>query len=648
MPKLFLPLNFSMSNFKDDTLPFLLEDGSDITNHFHTLNNHQSKVSKSEIHTGMSPNTFLTTKPCSPIFTYGKLGNVSFPYSSTTNNPECGLAVMDCTGPQEKVQFHKEGKWYYIDYFNYGAYTIVLHDQDLQKDLESSRCDSLNNFPQYVFPFFHLNLSKTKTRPFFKCKHEPNSISPSKLLKDPELSNYTSCKNYDLYFYHDHERSLPSLPQNLSHRCSPVRLPYQQDNFGRIDNLTYLWYAYFNITWEVNQSCWYCFRKGGQCRTNPNEEFECGNLKEGLFVGIGGVLASILVFCCQRFLKANSILFWKRKKKAHGMVEDFLKNYGSLAPKRYSYSDIKNITCSFKDKIGQGGYGGVYKGKLLDGRLVAVKLLDKAKGDGEEFINEVASISKTSHVNVVSLLGFCFDGSKRALVYEFMVNGSLEKFIYGHNTLEAPSPLGYEKLYEIAIGVARGLEYLHRGCNTPILHFDIKPHNIILDKDFTPKISDFGLAKLCSREESIISILGARGTVGYIAPEVFSRNFGVVSHKSDVYSYGMMVLEIVGKRKNVDDVTVDHTSSIYFPQWIYKRLELNQDLGLPGIISNVEEDITRKLILVALWCIQTNPVDRPGMSRVVEMLEARQEILPIPPKPYLCSPPRSTVHSSNT
>ncbi|KAF5179140.1 Pr5-like receptor kinase, partial [Thalictrum thalictroides] len=149
-----------------------------------------------------------------------------------------------------------------------------------------------------------------------------------------------------------------------------------------------------------------------------------------LVVGIGGVLATALVFCCKRFIKGNSILFWKRKKKVHRVMEEFLRNYGSLAPTRYNFSDIKKITHSIKHKIGQGGYGSVYKGKLLDGRLVAVKLLDKAKGDGEEFVNEIASISRTSHVNIVSLVGFCFDGSKRALIYEFMVNGSLEKFIY--------------------------------------------------------------------------------------------------------------------------------------------------------------------------------------------------------------------------
>jgi serine/threonine protein kinase len=193
------------------------------------------------------------------------------------------------------------------------------------------------------------------------------------------------------------------------------------------------------------------------------------------------------------------------------------------------------MTNSFKDKLGQGGYDDIYKGKLPDDCLVAVKVLCESECTGEEFLNKVASISRTAHVNIVTLLGFCFEGSKRALIYEFVPNGSLEKYIYDENQLNRSPHLGWEKNYYIAIGIAHGLEYLHRGCNTQILHLDIKPQNILLDQDFRPKISDFGLAKLCNRKESTMSLLGARGTVGCIAPEVFSRNFGIVSHKSDVY-----------------------------------------------------------------------------------------------------------------
>ncbi|KAK7308331.1 hypothetical protein VNO77_41933 [Canavalia gladiata] len=344
-----------------------------------------------------------------------------------------------------------------------------------------------------------------------------------------------------------------------------------------------------------------------------------------------------------------TIYFFRRRlgkdeSKAHQDFEAFLRNQGPLAIRRYSYSDIKKMTNSFTEKLGQGGYGGVFKGKIHNERLVAVKVLNRSKGNGEEFMNEVASISRTSHVNIVTLLGFCFEGSKRALVYEFMSKGSLEKFIFGTNSMAVENQLNCEILHQIAVGVAQGLEYLHRGCNTKIFHFDIKPHNILLDEKFCPKISDFGLAKICPSNESMVSMMAARGTPGYIAPEVFSRNFGMVSHKSDVYSFGMMVLEMVGGRKNIN-VEVDCSSEIYFPYWIYKRIELNEELALRNITNESDREIMRKMVIVSLWCIQTDQSDRPTMHTVVEMLEGRIETLQTPPKPFMSSPSRSSRHS---
>lgn len=235
------------------------------------------------------------------------------------------------------------------------------------------------------------------------------------------------------------------------------------------------------------------------------------------------------------------------------------------------------MTKSFAHKLGQGGNGVVYKGTLPepDSREIAVKMLKDAKDiDGEDFMNEVASISRTSHVNVVTLLGFCLQGrSKRGLIYEFMPNGSLERHTFGQAMEHS---LHWETLFDIALGIARGLEYLHRGCNAHIVHFDIKPHNILLDQDLRPKISDFGLAKLCPQKESTInvSITGAWGTIGYITPEVFARGVGAVTSKSDVYSYGMMLLEMSGARRSIDDVAGSETSSSskYFPQCFISRL----------------------------------------------------------------------------
>ncbi|XXG53952.1 hypothetical protein AAC387_Pa03g1959 [Persea americana] len=360
--------------------------------------------------------------------------------------------------------------------------------------------------------------------------------------------------------------------------------------------------------------------------------------KKGHFplVIIGVSIPGILIF-----MATVVLLFFLYRRKSNNKttitkdVEMFLKNNGSLGPKRYKYSEVKKMTNSFRDKIGQGGFGSVFKGRVPDGRLVAVKVLSESKSNGQDFINEVASIGKTYHVNVVSLLGFCFEGSKRALIYEYMPNGSLDRYIYGEKP-RSMNPLGWDKLYKIALEIARGLEYLHVRCSMRILHLDIKPHNILLDGNFCPKISDFGLAKLCPAKESTISTLTPRGTIGYTAPEVHCRNFGGVSYKSDVYSYGMMVLEMVGGRRNIDAEA--ETSQIYFPQWIYKCLnQQGSDIRVEGLATGAEEEMARKMILVGLWCIQMSPVDRPSISRVVEIFQGSIDDVPMPQNPF---PPR--------
>uniref|UniRef100_A0A7C9AM15 non-specific serine/threonine protein kinase n=1 Tax=Opuntia streptacantha TaxID=393608 RepID=A0A7C9AM15_OPUST len=353
-----------------------------------------------------------------------------------------------------------------------------------------------------------------------------------------------------------------------------------------------------------------------------------------------GILVILIIYFKRRCLKVLKVS-QPREKQA---VEAFLRTYGIVGPKRYTYSDLKRITNSLGDKLGAGGYGTVYRGMLHNGHQVAVKILKKSKGDPVAFINEVASIGKTNHKNIVTLLGFCYEGNKQALVYDFMPNGSLDKFIYRGNNHQS---LAWEKLFEIVVGIARGLDYLHQGCNTRILHFDIKPHNILLDENFCPKISDFGLAKLCPQKESIVSISGARGTAGYIAPEVFFRGFGGVSQKSDVYSYGMLVLEMVGCRNN-SDVAVECSSEQYFPHWIYKQLEQEKEPDSQDILTAEERELWRKMVLVSLWCIQTSPQSRPTMARVAEMLEDTSESLLLPPIPSLASPPRPHLEQNSS
>ncbi|CAL5364510.1 unnamed protein product [Camellia sinensis] len=305
--------------------------------------------------------------------------------------------------------------------------------------------------------------------------------------------------------------------------------------------------------------------------------------------------------------------FRRRHLSMFDNIEDFLRSQNNLMPIMYSYLDIKKMTKGFTDKLGEGGYGCVYKGMLRSGHPVAIKILDKSKANGQDFINEVATIGRIHHINVVRLIGFCVERSKRALVYEFMPNGSLEKYIFSQ---EGNVHISCTQMYEISLGVARGIEYLHRGCDIQILHFDIKPHNILLDENFTPKLSDFGLAKLYPINDSIVSLTAARGTMGYMAPELFYKNIGGISYKADVYSFGMLLMEMAGRRRNLN-VFADHTSQIYFPSW-------------------EERVMVKKMIIVALWCIQMNPSDRPSMNKVVEMLEGNVELLQMPPKPSLC------------
>ncbi|XP_028803890.1 PR5-like receptor kinase [Neltuma alba] len=315
------------------------------------------------------------------------------------------------------------------------------------------------------------------------------------------------------------------------------------------------------------------------------------------------------------------IIRWRRRHQSYyDNVEDFLRNNSNLMPIKYSYSEIKKMTNGFKHKLGEGGYGYVYKGKLRSNRDVAVKLLTKSKANNaQDFISEVATIGRIHHVNVVQLIGFCTERNKRALVYEFMPNGSLDKYIFLER--QSNTPINYEKIFNISLGIARRIEYLHQGCDMQILHFDIKPHNILLDENFNPKISDFGLAKLYPLDHSIVSLTNARGTFGYMAPKFLYKNIGRISHKADVYSFGMLLMEMAGRRKNSN--VIEHSWQTYFAKWVYDQFEESIE---GSNISDEERGIAKKMIIIASHCIQMYPNDRPSMKNVLEMLEGEMEL----------------------
>uniref|UniRef100_J3KVV9 Protein kinase domain-containing protein n=1 Tax=Oryza brachyantha TaxID=4533 RepID=J3KVV9_ORYBR len=391
------------------------------------------------------------------------------------------------------------------------------------------------------------------------------------------------------------------------------------------------WRTYPN---RIASNCSKCEEQGQFCAfsSQRNQTF-C--MHQGSRAKVIAATSSVAAFVVLLSMVATALYLSLRTRyneEIHLKVEMFLKTYGTSKPTRYTFSEVKKIARRFKVKLGQGGFGSVYRGELPNGVPVAVKMLENSEGEGDEFINEVATIGRIHHANIVRLLGFCSEGSRHALIYEFMPNESLEKYIFSHDS-NISQELVPNKMLDIALGIARGMEYLHQGCNQRILHFDIKPNNILLDYNFSAKISDFGLAKLCARDQSIVTLTAARGTMGYIAPELYSRNFGEISYKSDVYSFGMLVLEMVSRRRSADP-SVESQNEVYFPEWIYEQVITGQDLALAREMTPEEKEIMRQLATVALWCIQWNPKKRPTMTKVVNMLTGRLQNLQVPPKPF--------------
>ncbi|VVA39921.1 PREDICTED: rust resistance kinase Lr10 [Prunus dulcis] len=514
---------------------------------------------------------------------------VHFPFSLKGRHPDhCVFPgfVLSCNEKHETILELPIPFKFPVKSIDYKAQAIQLYDPE-----SCLLVKLLKVFNKSITPF-HFSKNHMTDLTLFNCS-----------LAERQLDEQVPCfrgPGYQVYSVLSSNiiEVLPLLSCTKMYNLSSV--PYYS-NYP--DNLYLEW---------SEPNCGHCERKG------TKRKWVATSASLGSFVVLLLVVAAYRVYSSDRKEKANQL-----------KIERFLDDYRALKPNRYSYADIKRITNDFKDKLGEGAYGTVYKGTLSSELFVAVKVLNSSKGDGEEFINEVGTMGHIHHVNVIRLVGFCADGFRRALVYEFLPNGSLQDFISSPDNKN--SFLGWDKMQDIALAIAKGIEYLHQGCDQRILHFDIKPHNVLLDHNFTPKISDFGLAKLCSKDQSIVSMTTARGTMGYIAPEVFSRNFGNVSYKSDVYSFGMLLLEMVGGRKNVGSAT-EKTNEIYYPEWIYNLLEEGDDLRI-HIGGEGEGKIPKKLAIVGLWCIQWHPVDRPSMKAVVQMLEGG-ESLTMPPNPF--------------
>ncbi|OAY66283.1 G-type lectin S-receptor-like serine/threonine-protein kinase RLK1 [Ananas comosus] len=328
------------------------------------------------------------------------------------------------------------------------------------------------------------------------------------------------------------------------------------------------------------------------------------------------------------FIIAAAIVYFsfcnRTKNKKNQIAQTMLRSNLRV----FTYKELEEATDNFREELGSGGFGIVYKGALAAEfhMAIAVKKLDRAaaKESEQEFTNEVRSIAQTHHKNLVKLLGFCNEGNHRMLVYEYMSNGSLTSFLFGCTRPE------WNKRAQIVLGIARGLLYLHEECTTQIIHCDIKSQNILLGDNFIPKISDFGLAKLLRADQTRTNT-AIRGTKGYVAPEWFKNS--AVTAKVDVYSFGILLLEIVCCRKNVQtEAATEETTVLAY--WAY---DCFKDGRLDLLVDSDEEamfDIKRveRFVMVAIWCIQEDPSLRPSMRKVAQMLEGAVSVA-VPPDP---------------
>ncbi|KAJ0872595.1 putative protein kinase RLK-Pelle-DLSV family [Helianthus annuus] len=344
------------------------------------------------------------------------------------------------------------------------------------------------------------------------------------------------------------------------------------------------------------------------------------------------IIIVVIVIGTMIIIASFSIFIRLRKKKKNQTTPP---NAESLDAEsfHYSFRMVKAATNNFSEenKLGQGGFGAVYKGTLDDGRQVAVKRLAWNSGQGDqEFKNEVLLLAKLQHRNLVRLLGFSIKGSERLLIYELLPNGSLDQFIFDTTNRAL---LDWEKRYNIIKGIAKGLLYLHEDSRLRIIHHDMKASNVLLDAQMNPKIADFGMARLFNTDETQGDTSRIVGTYGYMAPEYALH--GQFSMKSDVFSFGVLVLEMVAGQKNKRFQNGEIIEYLLGFAWSSWRNGTATDIIDPTLkTESCSLDDIIKIIQIGLLCVQENVSDRPTMASVIHMLNSFTTItLPVPAEP---------------
>ncbi|KAK4271347.1 hypothetical protein QN277_020052 [Acacia crassicarpa] len=379
------------------------------------------------------------------------------------------------------------------------------------------------------------------------------------------------------------------------------------------------------------------------------------------YVGLGSVIG--LSFTC---LSIICVLLWRRSIKAgkesskaiskglvydiHKIDEEFNKGTG---PKSFCYNALKAATRNFLEsrKLGQGGFGAVYKGYLKELSChVAIKRISSNSAQGvREYSTEVKIISQLRHRNLVQLLGWCHKKNDLLLVYEYMPNGSLDSYLCNDNDNKPkPIKLTWQVRYNIALGLASALLYLHEEWSECVLHRDIKPSNVLLDSNFNAKLGDFGLARLVSHERGCRTTLIA-GTRGYIAPEYAFT--GKIYKESDIYSFGVVLLEVATGRRAVDDVQEKEATGISVAEWVWELYGKGKvgEAGDSSLVGEYKEEEMERMLVVGLWCTHPEYKMRPNLREVIKVLKFEADLPEIPlvmPVPVYLPPAFKAMFSS--
>ncbi|XP_021829961.1 G-type lectin S-receptor-like serine/threonine-protein kinase At4g03230 [Prunus avium] len=568
-----------------------------------------------------------TVKDCKPC------GTTIIPYPLSTG-PDCGdpmYSRFNCITTTGQVSFMgPKGTFFRVISINASAQRFVIQAKNVDNcnPINRGKSQPLNPpFPFNVTSWCNVHLGNFSSQ---VSSRGTNAVELGwELPLEPTCTTSADCRGWP------HSTCSPATDRKKRCLC----------------NANYQWSG-FNL---------HCTQEGNLQQTPKLEEQPRSKVPVSLILIVVAVVTSGIFLAC-----LISVYIWRRKitkgqdKINRAQLNSERRVQELIDAGEFKDEDEKGIDVPFFDlqsildatdnfsyanKLGQGGYGPVYKGKFLGHQEIAVKRLSRASGQGlQEFKNEVVLIAKLQHRNLVRLKGYCIKGEEKILLYEYMPNKSLDIFIFDHTKSMV---LNWEMRFNIILGIVRGLLYLHQDSRLRIIHRDLKTSNILLDEEMNPKISDFGLARIVGGKETESNTNTVVGTYGYMSPEYALD--GTFSMKSDVYSFGVVLLEIISGKKNTGFYQSKQTFSLINYAW---RL-WTENKALELMDKTLDESCNKsqfiKCVNVGLLCVQEDPVDRPTMSNVLTMLDSEIAVSPTPKQPaFLLRRGNSSTASTST